>query len=226
MTAQGYTGANVSQADVDGLVAELADVRADMATGDANAAYTGALAYDLVTGAVAIKPVDHVLAGWTFDPANVQAGTILATAGLSYVVRVRATFPVITNILLHFTAGGSALTAGQCFASLHTDAGVLLSSTADQAANWAGGGLKTMALAAPQSVTPGQFYRVRFWFNGTTGPTLSRAVNSSSAIVNVGLVAPNFRYATADAGLTTAVAAPTTIGTQTGGATAWWVGLS
>lgn len=173
-----------------------------------------------------LRPADHNLAGWTFNPKNIQAGTILPTAGVSHIVRLRATSTTITNILLHFTVGGSTLTAGQCFAQLLTDAGTVLSSTADQATAWASGGLKTMALAVPQSVTRGGWYKVRFWFNGTTGPTLTRAGNSSTAIINVGLSTPNFLYATADTGLTTLASAPAGIGTQTGGSTAWWVGLS
>jgi hypothetical protein len=175
------------------------------------------------------RPTDHNLAGWTFDPAHVQAGTVVPTAGLSHVVRVRALTSVISNILLHLTAGGSALTAGQCFATLHNDAGAQLGAgaiTADQATAWATGGLKVMPLTVAQAVTPNAWYRIRFWFNGTTGPTLSRAVNSSSAILNAGLSAPNFRYSTADAGLTTGASAPSNIGTQTGGPTAWWAAVS
>ena len=173
-----------------------------------------------------LRPSDHNLAGWTFNPKMVQAGTILPTAGVSHIVRIRAMGTTITNILLHLTAGGATLTPGQCFAQLLTDAGTVLSSTADQATAWASGGLKTMPLTVPQAVTRGGWYKVRLWFNGTTGPTLSRAVNSSSAIVNVGLATPNFLYATADTGLTTLASAPAGIGTQTGGSTAWWVGLS
>ncbi|MEU7904103.1 hypothetical protein [Actinoplanes sp. NPDC049118] len=178
------------------------------------------------TDAGVIKASDHGFAGWTFEPTGVQAGTILPTAGLSYVVRFRALASLITNIHFHFTVAGSGLTAGQCFASLHTDAGVQLGITADQASNWATGGFRTCALTAAQAVTPGDWYKVRWWYNGTTAPTLSRGVNSSSAITNAGLSAPNFRFATADSGLTTAGSAPSTIGTMTGGATAWWVGVS
>jgi hypothetical protein len=169
-------------------------------------------------------PSDHNLVGWTFDPANVQAGTLLPTAGLAHVIRIRPVRDTVTNINFHFTVAGSSLTAGQCFAALYTDAGVWLKSTADQATNWASGGYRTCALTAPQAVTPFAFYRVLWWYNGTTAPTLSRAVNSSSAILNAGLSAPVLRYSTADTGLTTA--APTNIGTQTGSATGWWVGLS
>jgi hypothetical protein len=176
------------------------------------------------------KATDHGLAGWTFDPIQVQGGTpALATSGLSYVARIRALTSVISNILIHLVTAGSGLTAGQCFATLHNDAGAQLGAgavTADQAANWASGGLKVMPLQVAQAVTPGAFYRVRYWFNGTTGPSLSRAINSNTAILNAGLSTPNFRFSTADSGLTTAASAPSNIGTQTGGATAHWIGLS
>ena len=179
------------------------------------------------TLAAAVRPSDHALVGWTFDPTSAQGGTVLAPAGTSHVIRFRAMSTTITNLLIHLTAGGTTLTAGQCFATLHTDAGVQIGATADQAANWASGGLKTMALAAPATgLTVGAWYKARLWFNGTTGPTLTRGLNSSTAILNAGLSSPNFRYATADTGLTTLALAPTTLGTPTGGATAWWVGAS
>jgi hypothetical protein len=177
----------------------------------------------------AARASDHALGGWSFDPALVQAGSVLATAGLSYVARVRVMSATISNVLLHLTAAGVTLTAGQCFCTVHTDAGVLLGAgavTADQQANWQSGGLKVMPLTTPQAWNPGDYCRVRYWFNGTTGPTLSRAVSSASAIVNAGLTSPAFRYSTADTGLTTAALAPTTLGTQTGGAVAHWVGIS
>jgi hypothetical protein len=176
-----------------------------------------------------VRAIDHGLGGWTFDPVQVQGALVLATAGLSYVVRLRVMTGVVTNIHFHFTVAGSGLTSGQCFASLHNDAGAILGAgavTADQATNWASGGYKTCALTVAQGVTAGDWYKIRFWFNGTTGPTLSRGVNSSSAITNAGLSAPNFRFSTADTGLTTSAGAPGNIGTMTGGATAWWVAVS
>lgn len=208
------------------------DVGADSAGAAAAVAFTANLAYDASQAALAaipvipIKPSDHGFVGWMFDPAQVQAGTILATAGLSYIFRFRATGSLITNLNMHFTAGGTGLTAGQCFASLHSDAGAQLGITADQAANWAGGGYKICPLVTPVAVTPGTWYKARVWFNGTTGPTLSRGVNSSSVITNAGLSAPNFRWSTADAGLTTGGTAPANIGTMTGAATAWWLAAS
>lgn len=171
-----------------------------------------------------VRPSDHNLAGWTFDTALIQGGTVLPSPGVGHIVRIRASSALISNILLHFVAAGTGVTAA--YATLHTDAGVQIGATNDQATAFNQSGLKTFALTAPQAVTPGDWYKVRFWFTGTTGPTVSRALNSSSGILNAGLVAPNFRYATADSGLTTAALAPANIGAMTGSATAWWMAVS
>lgn len=172
-----------------------------------------------------IVPADHNLLGWTFDPAEVQAGTIMPTAGLLQLARVKVFGTLVTNILIHLTTGGTTLTAGQCFAALFSPTGTLLSATADQSTAWGSGGLKSMALTAPQVVGWGSWPYVGLFANTAgTMPTLSRGLNSSSAILNAGLAAPNFRYASADAALTTAM--PASFSAQTGTATAFWVGLS
>lgn len=171
-----------------------------------------------------VRPGDHSLIGWTFDPVLVQSGTVLPTSGLAHVARVQVLSGVLTNVHFHFTAGGSGLTGA--YVSIHNDAGALIGAsavTADLSSSWGSGGFKTCALSVAQGVTPYAWYRILWWFTGTTGPTFSRAVNSSSAIVNAGL-SSGYRYATADSGLTTTP--PNNIGTMTGGATAWWVGLS
>lgn len=177
-------------------------------------------------------PSDAGYIGWSGDPGtDVQAGTIIATAGTLNLVRIKipAGGSTVTNIVLHLTVGGTSLTAGQCFAALYTSAGALAGGTngvtADQSTSWGTGGLKVMPLTAAQSVS-GPFVYVGFFANNTAGtnPTLARMVSSSSAIINAGLSAPTFRYATADASLTTAP--PTNFGTQTGLGTAWWVGLT
>jgi hypothetical protein len=176
-----------------------------------------------------VKATDHNLVGWTFDPAAIQAGTVLPTAGLANVARVRVLAGAVANIHFHFTAGGSSLTAGQCFAALYNDAGALLGGgaiTGDQAANWATSGFKTCPLSVAQGVTPTAWYRVLWWFNVTTGPTLSRGSNADAATLNAGLSAPLLRYSSADTGRTNAASVPANIGAQTPTPAAWWVGLS
>jgi hypothetical protein len=175
------------------------------------------------TGLGGYVPADSNYLGWTFDSVDVQGGAIWPTAGTLNLARIKVGQATVSNIVIHFTVAGGTLTTGQCFAGLYSSAGVLLSSTADQSTNWQTGGLKSMPLSAAQSVS-GPFVYVGFFANGTTMPTQTRAVNSSSAIVNPNQSAPNFRYATADAGLTTAL--PASFGAQTGAATGWWVALS
>lgn len=179
---------------------------------------------DFRAAAAGPKPADHSLIGWTFDPILVQSGTVLPTSGLAHVARVQALSSVLTNVHFHFSSGGSGLTGA--YVAIYNDAGALIGAsavTADLSASWATGGYKTCPLSVAQGVTPYAWYRVVWWFTGTTGPTISRACNSSSAIVNAGL-SSGYRYSTADAGLTTT--APNNLAAQTGGPTAWWVGLS
>jgi len=169
---------------------------------------------------------DHNMVGWTFNPAMIQGGTILPTAGLLHVVRVKITSTVITNIVMHVSTAGATLTANRNLAAIFNSAGALLGAgavTADQSTAWSSTGLKTMPLSVAQAVSGSSVY-VGFYANGTTLPTFSRAGTALAGVSNVGLAAPNFKYATADTGLTTAM--PANIGTQTAIATTWWVGLS
>lgn len=189
----------------------------------------GVADFERVSGASAAsgvpQPSDHSMAGWTFDPADVQGATILSTAGQLELARVRATSALITNILATVTVAGGTLTSGRNFAALFTDAGALMSATADQTTAWGTTGLKTMALSAAQAVTPGAFYRIGVFSNGTTLPTFARgSVAFSGAALNAGMSGSVLRYSSADTGLTTAM--PANLGAQTAQATAWWFGLS
>lgn len=223
---------STAQATAIALMIDAAELTSALASYATTAALTSGLAAKLDSAAAnldpiygTISPTDHSLIGWTFDPyTGVQGGVILATAGLAYTCRVRVLRSTITNVNLHFTVAGATLTAGQCFAAVYSDAGALLGTTVDQATNWASSGYKTCTLSSPiTGLTPYTWVRVVWWFNGTTGPTLSRAINSNTAITNAGM-ASNFRSATANTGLTTA--APGTLGALTGFLTGWWVGLS
>lgn len=181
-----------------------------------------------VVNAATFRATDHGLVGWSFDPVLQQGQFVLPTAGVSHVVRVRLLSSVVTGIRFHLVAPGSGLTANQCFASLHNAGGAQLgvgAITGDLSTVWNTGGDRLCPLNVAQGgLTPGD-YLVRFWFNGTTGPSLSRAASSSPVAVNWGMSAPNFRYSTADTGLTTAASAPSNIGTQTGAGVALLVGL-
>ena len=168
-------------------------------------------------------PPDHNLAGWSYDPSAAQGGTVLPTAGTLFLSKAKAVSSLITNVIIHVASAGVTLTANQCLAALFSSAGTLLSATADQSAAWTSTGLKTMALLTPQTVPLGYVY-VGFYANGTTLPSLSRSGTVSALLANAGLSAPSLRFASADAGLTTAM--PGTLGAQTASANTYWVGLS
>lgn len=176
-------------------------------------------------------PLKHggILTGWAFDYINVQAGTVMPVAGRMEVVRFQPRTSVITNLHFHVSSPGSGLTAAGCYAALYNDAGAILGAgaiTADQAASWAVGGPKTMPLLVAQGVTKDAWYKMAWWFTGTTGPTISRAINSAGVITNFGITAPPYRFSTADTGRTGAASVPPNLGAQSSGATAWWIGVS
>lgn len=172
-------------------------------------------------------PEDWGLLGFAYPPDGFTQASPTPTAGVAQVAKVRvAKTTTIANIHLYVSTAGSGLTAGQCFASLHSPTKVLLGTTADQAAAWASTGNKTMGLTAQSagsltSLPPGDYY-VAWWSNGTTPPQMARA--GGIALVNVNLSAANSRYSTADTGLTTT--APNPLGTMTALSVACWAGVS
>lgn len=87
MTAQGYTGPNVSMGDVEGLDAELTDVRADFAAGDASVLYTASLAYDASQAATATANNALPKAGGVVEDSTLEVRKSDGTSG----VRLRAT---------------------------------------------------------------------------------------------------------------------------------------
>lgn len=176
-------------------------------------------------------PTDHLLAGWTSDPAYLQAGALALGGGTLQVARVKVTNlgqlinpGQVTNVLFYLTSPGVTLTSGRNFAGLYDDSGNLLSSTADQSASWGSTGLKIMALSAPVSVTPWTWYKVAWFNNGLTAPTMACGQNLSASALNPGLSGSTLRWSTANGSLTTAL--PSTVGTQTASGNAWWAALS
>jgi hypothetical protein len=130
----------------------------------------------------------------------------------------------VTNIILWVQTAGGTLTAGQNFSALFNSAGTLIGQSPDQAAAWAGTGLKTAALTGGPFVCTAGNYFVGFWYNGTTAPTMGRSGSAGSVIYNAGTAAPNLICGSADTGLTTT--APSPMGAQTATASPWWVALS
>lgn len=172
-----------------------------------------------------VRATGHSLVGWTFDPAaGVQGGTVMPTSGLGHVVRIQALSTVLTNIVFDVTVGGSGLTG--FYASVHNDAGALIGGaavTGDESSAMGSAGLKTLALTVAQGLTQYSFYRILFWFTGTTGPTLSRGLASTSGLVTVGQSSA-YRFATADSGLV--ATPPNNLAALSADTAAWWVGAS
>jgi hypothetical protein len=171
-----------------------------------------------------LGPSDHSLKAWNFIPYAAVNTSILAAGGTLYLCRLLVpTAATITNVMFYISTAGSGLTAGQNFAALYNTSGTLLSATADQASNWQSTGGKTMALSTPQAVTAGYYY-VGFYANGTTLPTLFRAV--SGGIANVNLSAATYNWATCANGTGLTTAMPGSTGVLTSNGTAYWVAVS
>lgn len=171
------------------------------------------------------QPADHNLKAWAFDPV-VAVSSTAPTDGVLQLIRVRlAAAATVTNIVLCITVAGTSLTTGNNIAGLWTAAGTKIDVTGDQTTTWASTGNKTMPLAGgAYSAAAGDYY-IGFWANGTgTDPSFLRG--TSTAAGNVGLAAPNLRFATANTGLTNAASAPGTLGTQTATVFGWWAALS
>jgi len=163
-------------------------------------------------------PIDHSLITWSGDPSLVTGTYTLATAGTLYIVAVKTQATTISNVIYNVTTAGGTLTASQCFVGVYQN-GALLGTSASQSTVWASTGLKTTALTSPVAVQQGYVY-VAFFFNGTTGPTLS----AGSTIGNVGLTAAQSRYSTGATGATTAL--PAAPGTLTALSASPWVALT
>lgn len=184
-------------------------------------------AYHLGNGE--FSPVDVEMTACNYDPLHISAtSTPLGVDGTLYIQRVRVDqSTTITYLNLLVITAGATLTSGQCKAALYSGAGDLLGTTSDQSTAWTTTGLKQCALTTPYEITePGHYY-VGMWANGTTRPAMGRAPVGGAEGANGFLGSTDYRWASADTGLTTT--APATLGTMTAvpqsGAT-YWAGLS
>jgi len=134
---------------------------------------------------------------WTHDPGLCWTQTAPAV-GYLYVMRifVPATTSTITKIVTYVQLGGVGLTSGQNLIALYSDDGQTKhSECGDQTTPWASVGSKNMTLTTPKANTVDTFYRIVFVSNASsTAPSFLRGSTLSGDAVNVGLVAPNFRY--------------------------------
>lgn len=159
---------------------------------------------------------DHGGLTWSFDPSNCNGSFALATAGTIYGIRLHwAAGGLTTGVIIQVPTAGAGLTANQCFAALYNTAKNLVSVSADQSGAYAGTGTITIPWSTnggPQTLVAGDVFVV-FWFNGTTGPSITRGTNTGAA--NLNLSAANSRYFSANTGITTQGTAPATLGAFT-----------
>ena len=171
-------------------------------------------------------PSDLDLVTWTMDVMVATANSVLPQPGTLYVVRVHVPVAAtVTNILAAITSGGSGLVSGRCYAGVwNASSSALAGATADQSADWAGTGFKTMPLSGgAKNLAAGDYY-IGVHATGTTLPAFACGNNQvGGAFANAGM-SGNFRVATADTGL--AGPPPATLGPLTASNTAWWLALS
>lgn len=167
-------------------------------------------------------PVDHGLKAWSMDPLFATANG-QPTSGVLQIVEV----PVRESTLIStlwvgvLTAGASLTNVGFAMYDGTTRLTQQVNSGGATAAAFQSGGIKTITLTTPQTVT-GSFYAA-FWFTGTTMPFLYKAVGAS-AMGNLNLAPPNLRFGIANTALTTT--APNPMGTQSTSGNPWWVGAA
>jgi hypothetical protein len=244
-TASGLTGAT-STSRYAGATAGGAPVSGTFAVGDfvvdnANGAIYICTAagtpgtWVLVGGSagVPLNPAQQLFGylGWTFDNAMISGNTTLSSAGV--VTLCKIPWPntlTVTNIVIGIGAGGGSLTSGQCFAGIYNSSGTLLGISADQSGTWNASGAKTMALnGGVISVAgggAGGFIYVGLLWNGTTSPSVFKAVNNSSVnAVNLGLSAASSRSASNGTG-NTSLPSTLTLSSSVALANAYWAALS
>jgi hypothetical protein len=161
------------------------------------------------------------LLGWAYDPVSCNGGAASASGVLTGTRIHLLKDSTVTNLVLVVSAGGSALTTGQCFAVLYSTAGAVLGVTASQSAGWATAGSKSMALAGgPVALTAG-YYDVAWWSVGTTSPQMLKSPNTVS--INLSLASADLRFWTANTGLTSTAPVRTAKAAST---SAFWAGVS
>ncbi len=169
-------------------------------------------------------PADSGWLGANADYAN-GSGGVIAVAGTVYLQKIivrKAT--TITNLIYACTAVGVGASTTS-FAGLYNAAGTKLTGSSDIGAGFLSTGAVTCALTTPQALTAGQMVYAAVVFNlGTTQPTLLRMQNSST-ILNMGLTAATFRWATNGTGQTS-LTTPLTLSSNAATALSFFVAWS
>lgn len=194
-------------------------------SGTTNFSVTGAGQGYFANGLVVTGPIDNQWSpniegyiAWVYDPVAAVNSTV-PTGGASQVVRLEISkATTINNIYLWCSVAGSGTT--NCYAALYNSSGTFLVQSTDQSSTMGTSGMKTFPVTA-QAVSAGFIY-VLFWATATTTvPAFARAAGTGIGNFNLG---SNYRYSTADTGLTTT--APSPMGTRTSGSISWWAAVA
>jgi hypothetical protein len=164
-------------------------------------------------------PADHGLAAWAYDPAS-AVNTTVVTNGTVYLVKMTVPRSVtVTRILWHVGVAAATPTAGQNHLGLYNSAGTRL-ATAGVDGDITSTGLKSTTITG-QAVTAGDYW-VGLVFNAATPPGLARTTGlaGSAGLINAGLSAAGYRFATNGAGQT-ALPASLTPGSNAQGIPLW-----
>lgn len=165
---------------------------------------------------------DQGLLGWAYDPAALQANSTGYTAGVLQLIRVIPNLGgTAASVLISIATGGT--TPANCYAGLYSDAGTLLSGSADQSSAWGSSGVKTVALTTPQAVAAGSTYYVGVLVGSAVVlPALHLSVFSAAAMA--GETAAPYRWMTSGTGQT---ALPASVTLSSGGqqTLTFWAGL-
>lgn len=133
---------------------------------------------------------DQGLKAWTTSSHYASGANIPGTAGVLTLARfiVRNSFTA-SNIIYDVGTAGATLTAGQNFVGIYNSSGTRVAVSADQSTNFATANtLITAAMTSPPVLAAGSYWVAILW-NGTTGPTIFRANNTSSRALNAGTTA-------------------------------------
>ena len=172
------------------------------------------------------NPTDFGYASWNYDSSMAGGGSQPAAGVLQMTSLFLPQATLITNVVLGVTIVGVTLTAGQNFAGLYDSTGALVDTSADQSTNWTSLGPKVMPLTTTHSLPAGTYW-VAMATTGTTRPSFHRAGSFAGlgSIVNQGLTATTYRFATSGSGVTTLPASVTMSGRSVSDTT-WWVAAS
>jgi Pectate lyase superfamily protein len=195
-------GQQAAYSDAGGNTAVRLSPRVVLMSGSVN---SPTIAYSPEPGAFP-TPADSGMITWAYDPViAVNTSSTALTSGVLSLIKLRLDRPATAAAaLLTVTAGGVGLVTGQSLIGLYSAAGVLLGSSADQAASWATTGNKSAPLtaAAGQSLTnlPTGTYWLALLSVGTTMPAVTRSTTQSS--ISAGVAAGAYRFAILGSALT------------------------